>query len=286
MSDMVMQILMVGGQIFLVLVLSLIGLRLGRYIIDQVLKVREGKKQAMDPAHINTLNSLLKSTLVYVIYFFMGTMILSLLGVPIASLLAGAGIVGLALGFGAQALVKDVIAGFFILFENQFTVGEMINAGGAEGIVDEVGLRTTKIRTFGGEVHIIRNGLIDTVVNYSRNNMRVRVFVSVAYEENIARVMDVIKEVCEEVAKEHDGVVETPVPLGVSDLGSSGIDIMVVGRAKPMTSWGVERLLRQRIKERFDEEGIEIPYPKRVLYTGGTLERPEEEHGPETVQTQ
>lgn len=264
------ELIKLGGNLLLALVLLVlwrITLRFGFFLIDRFLSVKEGKKNKKDPRHIRTLNRLLKSMLTYVLLFVLGTMFLSLLGIPIASILAGAGILGLAIGFGAQSLVKDFISGFFILFENQYAVGDMVKAGSAEGIVEEIGLRTTVIKAFSGEFFIIPNGKIDTVVNYSRGSMRVRVVVSIAYEENINEALAVLQNVCDQVTKEYDGVADPPKPLGVSDLGESGIDIMIVGRAQPMMQWGLERMLRKRIKEAFDEAGIEIPYPKRVIYT-------------------
>jgi len=253
-------------QIVIILLIGRVALRLGRLFIDKVLRVKENKKQVMDEAHIKTLNKLLKNVLRYIVYFFLATIILSLLGIPIASLIAGAGVIGLAIGFGAQNLVRDIISGFFFLFEDQFTVGDYIKVGSAEGFVEELGLRITKVKGFAGEMYIIPNGNIGEVTNYARENMRVRLEIGVAYHENLDRVMKVMDQVCEEVTKEHEGVAEPPKVLGVQRLGDSSIDILIIGRAKPLQSWSLERLLRLRIKQAFDREGIEIPFPQRVVH--------------------
>ncbi len=284
--EQLMELLGIILRIVLILILGYLLLRLGRYLIDRIFRVHKKKVMRLETAQILTLNKLLKSILGYVVYFFLATIILGLLDVPVASLLAGAGILGLAIGFGAQSLVSDIISGFFIIFENQFTVGDFVKAGEAEGFVEEVGLRSTKIRAFSGEIHILRNGLINNVTNYSRTNMRIRVIVSVAYEENVERVIKVLDEVCTQVDEEMEDIVEAPKVLGVNDLGESGVDILIIGRAKPLTSWAAERRLRYLIKERFDREGIEIPYPKRVIYSrdmANMEERAEGKSGDEEI---
>ncbi len=253
-------------QIIIILFIGKFALRLGRGFIDRGLRVKENKKQAMEEAQIRTLNKLLKNVLRYLVYFFLATIVLSLLGIPIASLIAGAGVIGLAIGFGAQNLVRDIISGFFFLFEDQFTVGDYIKVGNAEGFVEELGLRITKIKGFAGEMYIIPNGHIGEVTNFARENMRVRLEIGVAYHEDLDRVMQVMEKVCEEVSQEHEGVAEPPKVLGVQRLGDSSIDILIIGRAKPLQSWSLERLLRLRIKQAFDREGIEIPFPQRVVH--------------------
>ncbi len=268
-------------QIAIILVVGRVALRLGRMFIDRVLRVKKDKKQVMEEAQIMTLNKLLKNVLRYVVYFFLATIVLSLLGIPIASLIAGAGVIGLAIGFGAQNLVRDIISGFFFLFEDQFTVGDYIKVGSAEGFVEELGLRITKIRGFAGEMYIIPNGHIGEVTNFARENMRVRLEIGVAYHENLDRVIEVMERVCQEVTDEHEGVAEAPKVLGVQRLGDSSIDILIIGRAKPLQNWSLERLLRLRIKQAFDREGIEIPFPQRVIHTPKPKEKKEVAGGKE-----
>jgi small conductance mechanosensitive channel len=185
--------------------------------------------------------------------------------VDTTSILATAGIGGLAVGFGAQGLVKDVINGFFILFEDQYAVGDFVTIGDTTGTVEEIGLRITKIRSFKGDLTIIPNGQIQKVVNYTRGNMLAVVDVGIAYEMDIEKSIKVIEMVAREYAQENPDIVEEPQVLGVMDLGESQITIRVIARSLPMKQWAVERELRKRIKEAFDRNGIEIPYPRRVV---------------------
>lgn len=244
------------------LVISGLVIKFGNRYIDNLLK-REREKYIR---RRNTLILLLRSALRYVIYFISSIIILSIFNVPIASLLAGAGIIGLAIGFGAQSLVKDIINGFFILFEDQFAVGDYIKIASVDGVVEELGLRTTRIRSFAGEVHIIPNGEISQVTNYSSGSMRVMVDVGVAYEEKPSQIIDILEELAGEIALEKSAVItEGPTVLGVQELAASSVVIRIWAKVKPMEQWQVARYIRQRIKERLDERGIEIAYPHVVL---------------------
>lgn len=245
-----------------VLIISGLVIKFGNKYIDNLLK-REREKYIR---RRNTLILLLRSALRYVIYFISSIIILSIFNVPVASLLAGAGIIGLAVGFGAQSLVKDIINGFFILFEDQFAVGDYIKVASVDGVVEELGLRTTRLRSFAGEIHIIPNGEINQVTNYSSGNMRVMVDVGVAYEEKPSQVIDVLEELAGEIALEKSEVItDGPTVLGVQELAVSSVVIRIWAKVKPMEQWQVARYIRQRIKERLDERGIEIAYPHVVL---------------------
>lgn len=246
----------------LVVVVSLVVIKLGEKFIRNIIEENKGDNVRRK----TTLILLLKSTFKYVIYFVSGIIILSIFDIPVASLLAGAGILGLAVGFGAQSLVKDVINGFFILFEDQFAVGDYIETAGKDGIVEELGLRTTKIRNFGGQLHIIPNGEITQVTNFSNGNMRVMVDIGVAYDEDSEYVIGVLEEICEEVAQEKDEIItEGPNVLGVQELAASSVVIRIWAKVKPMEQWSIARYIRQKVKKRFDEMGIEIPYQHMVL---------------------
>ncbi len=211
-----------------------------------------------------TLESLLLSVIRYVVGFAAVLAVLGELGVDTTSVLAGAGIVGLAIGFGAQNLVRDVITGFFFVFEDQFAVGDYVTAGGEGGIIEEMGLRVTKIRDFSGTLHVIPNGTVGKTTNHSRGNMRAMVDVSVAYEEDIERVLEVLERVSQELAETNEDIKEGPTVLGLAKLGDSDMVFRVLSRVEPMTQWGVEREMLKAIKQAFDREGIEIPYPRRV----------------------
>jgi small conductance mechanosensitive channel len=186
-------------------------------------------------------------------------------GFDITTVIAVTSIAGVAIGFGAQNLVKDIITGFFILFEDQFAVGDYITIEGMSGIVEVLGLRITKIRDFSGDLHIIPNGSITKVTNKSRGNMRALVEFQIAYEEDIDNAIKVINRVNKEMKKDFKQIVEGPEVMGVTALGDFGVTIRVFAKTLPMEQWGVEVELRKKIKNALDMEGIEIPYPKRVL---------------------
>jgi small conductance mechanosensitive channel len=214
-----------------------------------------------------TLSKLLDNVLSYVIYFIAFMMILSILGIDVKALLAGAGIVGLAIGFGAQSLVKDILSGFFIIFEDQFSVGDHIRVGQFEGDVEAIGLRTTKIKSWTGELHILPNGTINQVTNFSLNNSVAAIDVAIAYEEDIERAERVIQEVLEKLPEQYEDLVKTPDLLGIQNLGPSEIVLRIVAETLPMKHFYIARVIRKEIKLKLDENGIEIPFPRLVMYT-------------------
>jgi small-conductance mechanosensitive channel len=193
-------------------------------------------------------------------------------GVNIGALLAGAGLVGLAVGFGAQSLVKDVISGLFILVENQYGKGDVVNVAGVGGVVEDVNLRRTVVRDLDGAVHSIPNGEVAVSSNLTRQWSRVNMNVGVAYGEDLDRVMAVINRVGQELAQDPDFaplIIGAPRALRVDDFGDSGIEIKILGETQPIRQWDVMGELRKRLKRAFDDEGIEIPFPHRVLVTRG-----------------
>lgn len=239
--------------------------KLSYILIDRVLKQDGNKWGTRTNQRVKTLNNLLKSAVRYIIYFVGATMGLEILGIPTSSILAGAGVVGLAVGFGARSLVEDIITGFFILFEDQFGVGDYIATAGISGVVEELGLRITTIKDFEGDLHIIPNGQIKQVTNYTAANSRVLVDVGISYEENVSEVIAILSEYCMKLAKEIEDIEEGPEVLGVEKLADSSVVLRIVAWSSPMEEWQVARILRQKIKEKLNQENIEIPYPKRVI---------------------
>ena len=205
-------------------------------------------------------------------------MILSELDVPIGPALAGLGVVGIAVGFGAQWLIRDLIAGTFILMENQYRVGDVIRVAGVAGGVEEVSLRKTVLRDLDGIVHNIPNGEIRVASNFTRHWSRAHLNISVAYKEDLDRVMAIIRKTWEELADDPDWgpflISKTPWLLRVDAFGDSGIVIKVVGETQPIKQWDVMGELRRRIKKVFDEQGIEIPWPHTKVYFGNSPEQP------------
>ncbi|WP_432662031.1 mechanosensitive ion channel family protein [Wukongibacter baidiensis] len=255
-----------GIRIILILVIARIAIAITNTLIEKFIDSKDVFKLKIDDNRMSTAKGILKSISRYTIYFIAITPILAEVNIDIKGLVAAAGIGGLAIGFGAQNLVRDIITGFFILFEDQFTVGDYIEIDGKTGVVEEMALRITKIRDFSGDLHIIPNGVISKVTNRCRGNMRAKVDMSIAYEENIERAIEVLNKASEEIKKESDDIIEGPLVLGVTNFGESDVVITTIAKVKPMAQWGVERIMRKKYKEIFDKEGIEIPYPKRVIY--------------------
>lgn len=252
-------------KITLILFIAMMAVRFTNIVVEKFFQNRDKFKMVGEDKRYNTLKGIIKSIIRYTIYFVAFTPILGTLGINVSSIIAAAGIGGLAIGFGAQSLVKDVITGFFILLEGQFQVGDYIETGNKSGIVEEMTLRVTKLRDFNGDVHIIPNGSVDKLTNKSNGNMRAWVDVSIAYEENIDNAMEVLGQLCKEIANSSDKIMEGPTVLGVTKFGDSEVVLSIIARTIPMEQWAVERLLRKRIKETFEEKGIEIPYPRRVI---------------------
>jgi len=218
---------------------------------------------------LKTLVNIINSAIKVFVYIVASFMILKEVGVDITPLLAGVGIAGLAIGFGAQTLVKDFLTGFFILMENQYRVGDVVKIGDHAGLVEEVNLRTTVLRDLEGVVHTIPNGEVQSVNNLTHGWSRVVLNIGVAYKEDVDKVIDVLKEVGKKMreGKPYDQLMlEDPQILGVDDFGESEVTIKMIAKTIPLKQWDVGRELRRRIKYAFDKEGIEIPFPQHTVY--------------------
>ena len=216
-----------------------------------------------------TMGSLLKSVITGVVFAMVTIMALSEVGLDVAPLIASAGILGVALGFGAQSLVKDFLSGIFMMFEDQYGVGDVIDAGEATGTVEGVGLRVTRLRDVNGTVWYVRNGEILRIGNMSQNWARTVLDVSVAYTEDLHRVKTVLAEVAHDLWEDDDykgKIIEEPEVWGVEALDPDSVRVRVTLKTAPLEQWEIAREMRQRIKARFDYEGIEIPLPQRVVW--------------------
>ena len=238
-------------------------IKIANKIIDKVVDRQNRLKFSLDERKSKTLGAIIKSMVRYAVYFFGVTAILTVLFGNVTLTFAGIG--GVAIGFGAQSLIKDIINGFFILFEDQFAVGDYINIEDKGGVVEGIELRITKIRDFNGDLHIIPNGLIAKVTNHSRGDMRILVETEVSHEENIDRVIDIITGVCDKYRKSEENIVEGPKVVGVTALKENSITIRVVGKAKSMTQWDCENNLRKEIKKELQQKNVQIPYAKRKI---------------------
>jgi small conductance mechanosensitive channel len=197
--------------------------------------------------------------------------ILSILNIPIGPVLASFGIAGVAVGFGAQYLIRDLIAGIFIIMENQYRVGDVVKISDVSGLVQQINLRKTVLRDMDGVVHHIPNGEIKVASNLTRNFSRVNLNISVSYNTELGRAIKIINQVGENMAKEEKWrclIITPPKALRVDELGDSGIEIKVTGDVQPGAQWDMMGELRLRIKNAFDAEGIEMPWPHTKVYFG------------------
>jgi moderate conductance mechanosensitive channel len=216
-----------------------------------------------------TMGSLLKSITTGVIFAILLLTVLDEVGVSVAPLLAGAGIVGVAIGFGAQSLVKDFLSGIFMIFEDQYGVGDVVDLGEASGTIEAVGLRVTRLRDVNGTVWYVRNGEILRVGNMSQNWARTVLDIGVAYSADLDQVRRVLQEVAHDLWEDEAFkglIIEEPEVWGVESLSPDAVTVRVTLKTAPMEQWKVAREMRERIKDRFDLEGIEIPFPQRVIW--------------------
>lgn len=216
---------------------------------------------------LNTLVPLLRSLLKYVIIFFAAILILRQLGVDATAILAGAGIVGVAVGFGAQTLVKDILTGVFLLLEDSISVGDTVQIGDISGTVEDIGLRVTRIRPFSGALIIIPNGEISRIANYNRGFTRAIVEIRIAYEADIDRATSILEEIAKKYHEEHpEKILEPAAVHRIVRLDSSSVVLRLVLKVAPNEHWDVERDMLYLIKKTFDQENIEIPYQKHIVY--------------------
>jgi moderate conductance mechanosensitive channel len=254
----------------------LIGLILVRLLVTRVIgrvirsaSLRAAKARAEDPALVERRVDTLLATIGWMFTIFLAliglALVLDQFEVQVSALIAGVGVAGIAIGLGAQTLIKDVINGMFILIEGQYAVGDVVNVAGVGGLVIEITPRRTVLRDQNGHVHIIPNSAITVATNMTQGFSRINLNVSVAYEEDIAHVTQVINDECEKLAADFPmDIIVTPKVLRVDSLGADGIDIKILGDVKVFRQWDLMGELRRRLKARFDVEGIEIPYHREV----------------------
>jgi small conductance mechanosensitive channel len=217
----------------------------------------------------NTMASLLKSISTGVVASIVLLMVVAQLGYNIAPLIASAGILGVALGFGAQSLVKDFLSGIFMILEDQYGVGDTVNVGVTSGTIEAVGLRVTRLRDVDGTVWYVRNGEILAVGNMSQQWARTVLDIPVAFSEDLTRIRAILQEVAEAVWEDpvyRPVILEKPEVWGVERWDPDGVVVRVVVKTAPQQQWSVARELRERIKDRFDAEGVEIPLPQRMVW--------------------
>jgi small conductance mechanosensitive channel len=241
--------------------------------IHRFVKVRGKGKRAKEEIEnrASTLSGFLLNAITVIIVILAVFMILSEIGVDIGPLLAGAGVAGIALGFGAQKLIADIINGMFIVLEDYYSKGDIVRVANIVGLVEDVNIRRTVLRDLDGIVHIVPNGEINVSSNYTKHWARININIPVAYGEDLDRVIAIINKVGMELAQDpnfKNMFISAPQVQRVENFGDSAIDIKVLGDVKPMKQWDLTGEFRKRIKKVFDEEGIEIPWPHTKVYFG------------------
>jgi small-conductance mechanosensitive channel len=255
-----------GMKIIFVIISMYFSIRVGKHLIKKFVEkqVESNAILSLDSQRAKTLGEVLKSILKYSVYFMGITIIISILFGGISFTFASIG--GIAVGLGAQSLIRDLINGFFILFENQFGVGDHVTIGSFNGIVKSIGIRATVIKDFTGDIHSIPNGSIGGVTNHSRNDIRFVVDIDISPEENIKKVIDVIKVTCDDFKSKNEEYISEELEItGVMALEVSKVTIRVVGKAKPLMQWKMERELRMAIKLALDKNRIDLSLVKIQL---------------------
>lgn len=235
-----------------------------KVIISDHFLSKEAEKKRED-----TLIKIISGSINIIVWLIAGLMILQELGVNTGPLLAAAGIAGLAFGFGGQYLIRDIISGLFIIFENQYRVNDVVCFDNTCGLVENISLRMTTLRDLDGTVHHVPHGEIKKVSNLSKHFSRVNLNIGISYSSNLEKVIEVVNKVGKELAEDpkwKESITKPPQFLRVDDFGDSAVIIKILGETKPIEQWGVTGELRKRLKIAFDKEGIEIPFPQRVIH--------------------
>ncbi len=265
-----------GIKILAIIIIAWILLRILKKIIHRAIKsvlaktykIKKVKNEQAVEKRINTLEGVFYSTARIIVWTLAVMMILPEFGINIGPILAAVGVAGLAFGFGAQYLIRDLISGLFIILEDQYREGDVIKVNSTSGVVEDLNLRATVLRDLNGTEHHIPNGEIKTSSNLTKSWSRINLDIGVAYDTDLDNAIEVLNTVGNNFAKDKkwkDIVIKTPQVLGVNEFGESAITIKLLGETKPGEQWNAARELRKRIKKAFDKENIEIPFPHRVV---------------------
>jgi small conductance mechanosensitive channel len=261
-----------GLRLVLILAGATAGVRVLRILLERLRRILLGKEPSTERnKRVATLVHMLRNFALTVLAVIVVTVVLQEVGVPVGPLLTAAGIGGLAIGFGAQSLVKDVISGFFFLIEEQVRVGDVVKIAGIGGLVEKITLRTVTLRDLAGNVHIVPHGTVSTVTNMTMDYSRYVFDVGVAYREDPDEVMAILQEIGAGLMADpefKDDILEPLEMLGVDQFGDNAVIIKCRITTRPIQQWRIGREMNRRIKKTFDERGIEIPFPHRTLYWG------------------
>ncbi len=249
-----------------ILLLAFATYRILGHMVDRVLRRATGADEPGRAQRVQTLAPLLNNLALYALSFVVAIVVLQEVGVDVRALAVSAGVLGLAVGFGAQSLIKDVITGFFILFEGLVKVGDVIEVGGHTGVVEAIGLRVTKLRLFNGAQRIVPNGDLTQFANYNRGWARAVVDVGVTYDTNVRGALEALERVGREWAAETGLGLDAPLAQGIVRFGETEVGLRLSVKVAPAGRGDAESDLRRRIKEAFDRDGLELAAPQRAIY--------------------
>lgn len=266
-----------GLKILIIVVGAFVLNKVAKKLIERIIRIavvgdkfisKEAEKKRED-----TLIRIFIWTVNIIILIIAVLMVLQEVGIPTGPILASAGIIGLAVGFGGQYLIRDLISGFFIILENQYRIGDVVNFDGTGGAVEDISLRMTTLRDLDGTVHHIPHGDIKRVANLSKHFARVNLDLGISYSSKLEHVIEVVNKVGNDLAEDpqyKEFIIKPPLFLRVNDFADSSIVIKILGETLPLKQWEITGELRKRIKVAFDREGIEIPFPQRVIHHAGS----------------
>ena len=265
-----LQILLILVIVFVVMFVAKRGI--GKIVGARIQKPREESPEELEKRK-NTLSGVLSGVVSVIVWVIALVMILSELGVDITPLIAAIGIASLALGFAAQNIIRDYLYGFFIVMEDWYRIGEVASVAGITGVVVDMNLRRTTLRDAHGTMHVIPNSNISLASNFAREWSRINMNVGVAYKENVNDVWRILDEICQEFKNDAEWgpqMLTTPSVVRVDNLGDSAVELKIMGDVKPGQQWALMGELRKRVKNRFDQENIEIPWPHTMVYFGNS----------------
>ncbi len=261
-----------GVQVIMIIVIAMTAMKVANILAKRIFRVIIKRKDDIEyEKKARTLRSLVRYALDIAIVIIAIMMVLKRIGIDIGPILAGAGVAGLAIGFGARRLVEDIISGFFIFLEDQVRVDDVVEIAGKSGVVEKVSLRMTILRDLAGNVHYVRNGMIDIVTNMTKGYSRYVFNIGIAYREDVEEVIKVIRNIGLELQNDpefKDDILEPLEVLGLDSFADSAVVIKARIKTAPIQQWRIGREFNLRMKKKFDELNIEIPYPHMTLYMG------------------
>jgi moderate conductance mechanosensitive channel len=252
-------------KILLIILFSRMVVWLIRGVVNRIFHARSNQTIRISQRRTETARILVNNIVSYVMYFVALLLVIDQLGFNLAPLLASAGVLGLAIGFGASKIVADLISGFFIVFEDAYAVGDTISIDKITGIVVEIGLRMTKIKGNNGEIHMIPNGRVNDITNFSIENSVALVDIPVAHQEKLEHVTSILNVVCELCEGNIEGLTHKPTLLGICQFTSNEVIYRIKADCEPLKHWAVERMIRAKVKESFEANQIQFGYPKLIV---------------------